>query len=97
MPQTTLCSILVPGHACAAAESLAREAGLGQLSRTAVSTVCRELRGRYRAFRARDLGEVRLLSLFLDAIVRHEAPFDRVGWKGPPPGCRSSRVKLEAA
>jgi putative transposase len=32
-----------------------------------------------------------------DGIVRHEAPFDRVGWKGPPPGCRSSPVKLGAA
>lgn len=30
-------------------------------------------------------------------IVRHEALFDRVGWKSPPPGCRSSPVKLEAA
>jgi transposase-like protein len=32
-------------------ESLAREAGLGQLGRSTVSTVCRELRDRYRAFR----------------------------------------------
>src|SRR5450756_3183975 len=46
-------------------ESLAREAGLGAISRTAVSTVCRELRDRYRAFRARSLGEVRLLAMFL--------------------------------
>ncbi|MEK6720940.1 MAG: transposase, partial [Chloroflexota bacterium] len=49
-------------------ESLAREAGLGAISRTAVSGICRELRDRYRAFRARSLGEVRLLALFLDAI-----------------------------
>ena len=35
--------------------------------------------------------------VYLDATVRHEAPFDRVGWKGPPPGCRSSPVKLGAA
>lgn len=58
-------------------ESLAREAGLGAISRTAVSNVCRELRDRYRAFRARSLAEVRLLSLFLDAIylpVRPEGP-----------------------
>jgi transposase-like protein len=62
-------------------ESLAREAGLGSISRTAVSTVCRELRDRYRAFRARSLGEVRLLSLFLDAIylpVRPEGPKEGV-------------------
>ena len=49
-------------------ESLAREAALGHISRTTVSGICRELRDRYRAFRARSLGEVRLLVLMLDAI-----------------------------
>ena len=33
-----------------------------------MSGICRELRDRYRAFRARSLGEVRLLVLMLDAI-----------------------------
>lgn len=62
-------------------ESLAKEAGLGSISRTAVSTVCRELRDRYRAFRASSLGDVRLLSLFLDAIflpVRPDGPREGV-------------------
>ena len=62
-------------------ESLAREAGLGSISRTAVSTVCRELRDRYRAFRASSLGDVRLLALFLDAIflpVRPDGPREGV-------------------
>ncbi len=62
-------------------ESLAREAGLGSISRTAVSTVCRELRDRYRAFRASGLGDVRLLALFLDAIflpVRPDGPREGV-------------------
>lgn len=62
-------------------ESLAREAGLGAISRTAVSGICRELRDRYRAFRASSLGEVRLLALFLDAIylpVRPEGPKEGV-------------------
>ncbi len=62
-------------------ESLAREAGLGTISKTTVSTICRELRDRYRAFRARSLGEVRLLALFLDAIwlpVRPEGPKEGV-------------------
>jgi putative transposase len=49
-------------------ESLAREAGLGTISKTTVSTICRELRDRYRAFRARSLGAVRLLVRMLDAI-----------------------------
>jgi transposase-like protein len=55
-------------------ESLAREAGLGSISRTAVSGVCRELRDRYRAFRAKSLAEVRLLSLMLDAIYLPTRP-----------------------
>jgi putative transposase len=62
-------------------ESLAREAGLGHISRTTVSGICRELRDRYRAFRARSLGEVRLLSLMLDAIylpVRPAGPKEGV-------------------
>ena len=62
-------------------ESLAREAGLGTISKTTVSTICRELRDRYRAFRAKGLGEVRLLALFLDAIylpVRPDGPKEGV-------------------
>jgi transposase-like protein len=62
-------------------ESLAREAGLGTISRSTVSTICRELRDRYRAFRARGLVEVRLLALFCDAIylpVRPEGPREGV-------------------
>ncbi len=62
-------------------ESLAREAGLGTISKTTVSTICRELRDRYRAFRARSLAEVRLLALFMDAIylpVRPDGPKEGV-------------------
>lgn len=62
-------------------ESLAREAGLGHISKTAVSGICRELRDRYRAFRARSLAPVRLLSLMLDAIylpVRPDGPKEGV-------------------
>lgn len=49
-------------------EDLAGEGGLGQLSKSSVSRLCRELRDRYRAFRARSLAGVRLLVLFCDAI-----------------------------
>lgn len=62
-------------------EDLAREAGLGSLSRSSVSRLCRELRDRYRAFRARSLAGVRLLALFCDAIylpVRPEGPREGV-------------------
>jgi transposase-like protein len=62
-------------------ESLTQEAGLGTISKTTVSGICRDLRHRYRAFRARSLGEVRLLALFCDAIylpVRPEGPREGV-------------------
>jgi transposase-like protein len=49
-------------------ESLCEEAGLGKVSKSSASRICRELRDRFAAFRARDLSEVRLVTLFLDAI-----------------------------
>ena len=49
-------------------ESLLREAGLGQVSRSTASRICRELRARYKAFCARSLAEAELLVLFLDAV-----------------------------
>src|SRR5499427_5381557 len=55
-------------------ESLVEEAGLGQLSKTAVCETTKELRARYQAFRARSLGDVELLVLFLDAIYLPTRP-----------------------
>ena len=55
-------------------ESLIKEAGLGKVSKSAVSEICQELRARYRAFRARSLHEVELISLFLDAIYLPTRP-----------------------
>jgi len=49
-------------------ESLMHEAGLGQVSKSTASRICRELRARYAAFCARSLADVELLALFLDAI-----------------------------
>jgi putative transposase len=49
-------------------ESLLQEAGLGQVSKSTASRICRELRARYKAFCARSLAEVELLALFLDAV-----------------------------
>ncbi|MGH2427335.1 MAG: transposase, partial [Candidatus Limnocylindria bacterium] len=62
-------------------EDLAREAGLGSLSRSSVSRLCGELRDRYRAFRARSLADIRLLACFMDAIylpVRPAGPREGV-------------------
>jgi len=55
-------------------ESLVEEAGLGQLSKSAVCEITKELRARYRAFRARGLGEIELLVLFCDAIYLPTRP-----------------------
>jgi transposase-like protein len=49
-------------------ESLCEEAGLGQVSKSTASRLCRELKERFHAFRERDLSSIRLVCLFLDAI-----------------------------
>jgi putative transposase len=55
-------------------ESLLQEAGLGQVSKSTASRICRELRARYKAFCARSLAEVELLVLFLDAVYLPTRP-----------------------
>jgi putative transposase len=55
-------------------ESLVAEAGLGHLSKSTVSELCRDLRARYRAFQARALHEHEVLVLFLDAIYLPTRP-----------------------
>ena len=62
-------------------ESLCEEAGLGKTSRSTVSRVCAELHERFEAFCRRDLFEVNLVVLFLDAIylpVRPSGPKEGV-------------------
>lgn len=49
-------------------ESLCDEAGLGQVSKSTASRICKELRERFRAFCARDLSQIEPIALFLDAI-----------------------------
>lgn len=55
-------------------QSLAEEAGLGAISKSAVSVVCQELRSRYQAFCARDLSDVELVALFLDGVYLRTRP-----------------------
>ena len=60
-------------------ESLCEKAGLGKLSKSTTSRICKELRERFEAFKRRDLYvyEVHLAALFLDAVflsVRPEGP-----------------------
>jgi putative transposase len=62
-------------------ESLCEQAGLGKLSRSTASRICAELRDRYEQFKRRDLYEIRLVALFLDATfiaVRPDGPKEGV-------------------
>jgi putative transposase len=58
-------------------ESLCEQAGLGTLSKTTAQRICTELRERFEQFKRRDLYEVQVAALFLDAIflsVRPDGP-----------------------
>jgi transposase-like protein len=62
-------------------ESLCEEAGLGSISKATASRMCKELRARFEAFQRRDLYEIRLVALFLDATflaVRPSGPKEGV-------------------
>ena len=62
-------------------ESLCEQAGLGKLSKSTASRICQELRERFERFKRRDLYEVRLAALFLDAVflpVRPDGPKEGV-------------------
>jgi putative transposase len=50
------------------AESLCEQAGLGHVSKSTASRICKQLRCRFKAFMARDLSQIQLVALFLDAI-----------------------------
>src|SRR5580700_6666735 len=51
----------------------------------------------YEAWRQRSLAEHRYAYIWSVGIVRHEAPYHRVGSVSPPAVCRSRPPKLEAA
>src|SRR3954471_7649731 len=55
-------------------ESLCEEAGLGSVSKATASRLCTELRDRFEAFKRRDLYEIRLVALFLDATFLAVSP-----------------------
>jgi putative transposase len=62
-------------------ESLCEQAGLGKLSKSTASRICEELRERFEQFKRRDLYEVRLATLFVDAVflsVRPDGPKEGV-------------------
>src|SRR5436190_12324716 len=62
-------------------ESLCDQAGLGKLSKSTASRICSELRERFAAFQRRDLYDIDLAALFLDATflaVRRDGPKEGV-------------------
>jgi transposase-like protein len=64
-------------------ESLCEQAGLGQLSRSTASRICQELRERFEQFKRRDLYDIQVAALFLDAVFLSVRP------EGPKEGCWS--------
>src|SRR5215218_2886562 len=62
-------------------ESLCDQAGLGKLSKSTAARICSELRDRFAAFGRRDLYDIHLAALFLDATflaVRRDGPKEGV-------------------
>jgi putative transposase len=62
-------------------ESLCEKAGLGKLSKSTAQRICSELRERFEAFKRRDLYDVQVAALFLDAVflsVRPDGPKEGV-------------------
>jgi putative transposase len=62
-------------------ESLCEKAGLGKLSKSTAQRICTELRERFEQFKRRDLYEIDVAALFLDAVflpVRPDGPKEGV-------------------
>src|SRR3954471_8662135 len=62
-------------------ESLCAQAGLGKLSKSTAARICSELQGRFEAFGRRDLYDIHVAALFLDATflaVRPSGPKEGV-------------------
>jgi putative transposase len=62
-------------------ESLCEQAGLGKLSKSTASRICSERRERFAAFQRRDLYDIHLAALFVDAIflsIRRDGPKEGV-------------------
>jgi Transposase, Mutator family len=77
--RATIVGAFVRGPSMRDVESLCKEAGLGKTSKSTVARICAELHERFEAFKRRDLYDIKLVVLFLDAIARHEPLPDRAG------------------
>jgi transposase-like protein len=59
----------VRGLSMRAVQSLCEQAGLGKLSKSTASRICEELRARFEACKRRNVCDVNLVALFLDATL----------------------------
>jgi hypothetical protein len=67
------------------------------LSASVITRLCEQWQAEREAFQQRDLQGVDYVYCWAEGVVRHEAPSNRAGCKGPPAGCRSRPPKLRAA
>lgn len=75
----------------ALAEFFGSSAGL---SASTVNRLTEAWQAEHEDWSARDLSGVDYVYLWADGVVRHEAPFDRVGGKDPPVACRSEILAM---
>ena len=87
----------VEGVSTRGVEDLVQALGIEGMSKSRVSDPAKHLDQRVAEFRNLPLDAGPYTYLWLDALVRHEAPTDRVGGKDPPATCHSRPLKLEAA
>ena len=66
-------------------------------SASVITRLAESFQDELEAFMRWDLSTTDYVYVWVDGIVRHEAPTDRVGGKDPPATCRSRLLKLEAA
>jgi putative transposase len=95
----TLTTRLAKSHGTVVVEDL-NVRGMSRSARGTVKEPGRNVRakaGLNRGIADASFGEVRRMLEYKCRWVRHEAPYDRVGWKDPPPACHSRTVKLGAA
>ena len=67
------------------------------LSASTVQRLTEAWQAEHQRWQERSVASVDYVYLWADGVVRREAPSIRVGWKDPPPVCRSRPVKLGAA